>query len=69
MNRDLMDLERIRRNWERSTDAARDPSTNRLADVQPPADPYAIGKELVERHRPHAEAQIGSVFEDFVHGR
>ncbi len=56
MTRELIDLERIRRNWDRPNSALRDEPTNRLGGVLPPADPYQVGRALLDRmHREVAD--------------
>jgi hypothetical protein len=46
-----LDLQTIRRNWERSAAALPVRSPDRLGSVKPPLDPYATGAQLLERLR------------------
>lgn len=49
--REPFDLQKIRRNWERSAATLPVRSPDRLAGVQPPLDPYTTGAELLTRLR------------------
>jgi hypothetical protein len=51
MTREPFDLQKIRRNWERSAATLPVRSPDRLADVKAPLDPYAAGAVLLERLR------------------
>jgi hypothetical protein len=46
-----LDLQTIRRNWERSAATLPVRSPDRLGHVQAPLDPYATGAQLLERLR------------------
>jgi len=51
MAREPFDLQKIRRNWERSAASLPVRSPDRLAGVQAPLDPYLAGEQLLTRLR------------------
>ena len=51
MKRELLDLQKIRRNWERAGADVRPPAPERFKDVPAPLDPYRTGQLLLERLR------------------
>ena len=51
MTRERIDLQRIRRNWERASASLPAAQLDRLAVVEAPLDAFAAGKQLLERLR------------------
>jgi type VI protein secretion system component VasF len=51
MTHELLDLERIRRNWSRGDVAQLEPVPDRLGQVTAPIDVYRVGAQLLERLR------------------
>jgi hypothetical protein len=49
MANELLDLTRIRRNWDRSAQNLEDPAPSRLAQVRAPLDPYVVAAPLLLR--------------------
>lgn len=53
-----LDLQRIRRNWEKGGYNLRERPAERLGAVEPPLDPYVAGAALLERLRRELSAEF-----------
>ena len=58
MKREPLDLQKIRRNWERAGADVRPPAPDRFQDVAAPLDAYHSGRLLLERLR----REVGETF-------
>jgi hypothetical protein len=54
MTRENIDLQKIRRNWERASASVPVPQHDRLAAVEAPLDVFAAGRQLLDRLRREA---------------